>query len=138
MVLSDLFRTMPGFRVEWDGTEQGYKIVPTRSQQGQTRCINYFIDRAPWTPMDDQDLDKTFGVNEIAGDRKPMPARWRPAEFQRPGGMHHGRDLDAGQGRYAGALRFAEVPYHGAQHRASILALSPIMTSVMVSGSSCA
>lgn len=82
---TDLFRTMPGFRVTDSGV--GQMIEGTRSSMGggSSGCVNVFVDRVAFEQMTPGDLDLAFAVNTIAAVEGYASAAETPQEFQMPG-----------------------------------------------------
>lgn len=82
VVFTDIFRSIPGFRVT--SSAQGISIVPTRSQSGQSsNCVNVFVDNAQLDLREAGDLDRAFTVDEIAAI-ETYPGSLVPPEFAIP------------------------------------------------------
>lgn len=77
--LSDLFRTMPGLRVN---TTNGAPQV--ESTRGYGSCVNYYLDGSPWQSLYAGDLDQLVPPTEIAAV-EVYNGSTTPAEFQQPG-----------------------------------------------------
>jgi outer membrane receptor for ferrienterochelin and colicin len=80
-LLSDVFRGVPGIRVEPVGNE--YQIVSARNVMGG--CVKYFVDGAPWEAMYPGDVDRLYPPQEIAGIEVYPSGSTVPAQFQQAG-----------------------------------------------------
>jgi len=80
-LLSDVFRGVPGIRVEPVGNE--YQIVSARNVMGG--CVKYFVDGAPWEAMFPGDVDRLYPPQEIAGIEVYPSGSSVPAQFQQAG-----------------------------------------------------
>jgi hypothetical protein len=77
--LSDLFRTMPGLRVN---TTSGAPQV--ESTRGYGSCVNFYLDGSPWQSLYPGDLDQLVPPTEVAAV-EVYNGVTTPAEFQQPG-----------------------------------------------------
>jgi len=84
-LFTDLFRTLPGFRVTTSGF--GQMVEGTRSSTGGTMagCVNIFVDRVAFEQMSPGDLDAAFPINHIGALESYASASETPAEFQMAG-----------------------------------------------------
>lgn len=83
--LTDLFRTIPGFKVTQSGL--GQIVEGTRSSMGggQSGCVNVFVDRVAFEQTSPGDLDAAYPVGMIGAIETYASASETPAEFQMPG-----------------------------------------------------
>jgi hypothetical protein len=77
--LSDLFRTMPGLRIN---NSNGQPVV--ESTRGYGSCVNFYLDGSPWQSLYPGDLDQLVPPSEVAAV-EVYNGSTTPAEFQQPG-----------------------------------------------------
>ena len=76
---SDLFRTIPGVQVMWNGT--GYTVQMTRSSAGYCP-VQYYIDGAPFLSTGGDDMDQIVQPQDIQAIEVYKGPTETPAEFQ--------------------------------------------------------
>jgi hypothetical protein len=80
---NEVLRTVPGLRVQDDGTGTG-NLVVTSTRDARGGCVNYVVDGSPWTSMEPGDIDQFVRPNEVAAV-EVYNGPGTPAEFQRAG-----------------------------------------------------
>lgn len=76
---SDLFRTIPGVQVLWNGT--GYTVQMTRASTGYCP-VQYYIDGAPFLSTGGDDMDQIVQPQDIQAIEVYKGPTETPAEFQ--------------------------------------------------------
>ncbi|HEY9514521.1 MAG TPA: carboxypeptidase regulatory-like domain-containing protein [Gemmatimonadaceae bacterium] len=86
--MTDLFRTIPGVQVVWNGS--GYTVQMTRGSSAGYCPVQYYIDGAPFLASPDDDMDMMVQPTEIAGIEVYKGAGDTPMQFQGAGGASCG------------------------------------------------
>jgi carboxypeptidase family protein/TonB-dependent receptor-like protein len=79
LLLSDVFRTVPGLRVGQQGSDHFVE-----STRGTNSCVTYYLDGSPWQSMFPGDIDRLIPPNEVGAVEVFGPTS-APAQFQQPG-----------------------------------------------------
>ena len=79
--LSDVLRTVPGLRVDYQG---GQAVIGSSRNPGQSGCVNYVVDGNRWQSMEPGDVNDFVGPREIAA-MEIYQATETPGEFTVPG-----------------------------------------------------
>jgi hypothetical protein len=80
---TDLFRTIPGVQVAWNGT--GYTVQMSRSSSSYCP-VQYYIDGAPFLASPDDDMDMIVQPSDIQAIEVYKGGTETPAQFQGSGG----------------------------------------------------
>lgn len=80
---SDLFRTIPGVQVNWNGS--GYTVQMSRASTGYCP-VQYYIDGAPFLSSGGDDMDQIVQPQDIQAIEVYKGPTETPAEFQGGGG----------------------------------------------------
>lgn len=80
---SDLFRTVPGVQVVWDGQE--YVVQVTRNATTGSCPVQWYIDGSPFLSMGD-DIDQIVQPQDIAAIEVYKSSAETPMQFQQAGG----------------------------------------------------
>jgi hypothetical protein len=83
--LSDILRTVPGLRVQTNGTED--VITSTRGGSlGGSSCVTYYVDGMAFQPLSGGDANDFVNPNEVAAI-EVYQASFVPAQFMSPSGQ---------------------------------------------------
>lgn len=82
--MTDLFRTIPGVQVLWNGS--GYTVQMSRGASSGYCPVQYYIDGAPFLASPGDDMDMMVQPTEIAAIEVYKSAADTPMQFQTAGG----------------------------------------------------